>query len=309
MALKGFKGFFKGNPWSGTVLFNLVLVVLEKLVENDFVCPCRPGYTQAFFALYLIMPMTIAFVFGVYLFQFQYSKATETQCCRDIKWKILCLLSPPIVWIILFISDGRYLSCLLADLHEKNPDSTLVPLWQWCSEGKNLTQAQQEARKAFYITKLAGFGCLLAIFLIILIVMIYTCLKPKTPNEQVTHSGVGEGDTGVAGGSRAGEAKGDGGAEAGGSQIRCCSVYGKTCGASHCKDCCSKHRKACCLEHRDLPCLAHSDTNATQKTDHSDSTVSHLESQSQPTSESLCVRIKGCPCLCHQTCDCSCHKT
>ncbi|KAI4880262.1 hypothetical protein NFI96_019748, partial [Prochilodus magdalenae] len=64
MALVKLTEILKDHPWRSYVLVNLVLVLLEKLVELDFVCPCRRGYTEALFYLYLIMPMLIALNFG-----------------------------------------------------------------------------------------------------------------------------------------------------------------------------------------------------------------------------------------------------
>ncbi|KAI4880263.1 hypothetical protein NFI96_019749 [Prochilodus magdalenae] len=52
---------FRDHPCIIGVLFSVILVVLEKFVEQNFVCPCRSGYTEALFSLYLLTPMAMSF--------------------------------------------------------------------------------------------------------------------------------------------------------------------------------------------------------------------------------------------------------
>ncbi|KAL6470795.1 hypothetical protein MHYP_G00219140 [Metynnis hypsauchen] len=172
MTLSQWSDFFKQHPYSSSVLFSLVLVVLEKVVEVDFVCPCESGYTEAFFSLYLLVPMFIAFVFGLYLLSFKCSPSCE-DCCSDFL-KFLACMVPSVVWLAVFLCDGRYIACLNTELKKDYIDSDNPSPWKWCEKNQTLTAGERKALEWFYISKLLGFSVLI---LISAVALVYKCCK------------------------------------------------------------------------------------------------------------------------------------
>lgn len=148
MVLARLSGLFKQYPFGSNAIFSLILIVLEKVVENDFVCPCVKGYTEAFFWCYLLVPMFIAFVFVLYLLSFECWGQKKSAIFK----KLLACLIPPSVWLALFLCDGKYLACLMTDLNSEHADSDEMPLWEWCSKSRNLTAGQYRAEKVFFIS-------------------------------------------------------------------------------------------------------------------------------------------------------------
>ncbi|KAL7853363.1 hypothetical protein AOLI_G00202070 [Acnodon oligacanthus] len=274
MALSQWSEFFKQYPYSSSVLFSLVLVVLEKVVELDFVCPCKSGYTEAFFCFYLLVPMFIAFVFGLYLLSFECSSS------RGERWpnflKLLACVVPSVVWLAMFLCDGRYIACLNTEFNAEYSDSDNPSPWKWCEKNQTLTPDEVITLESFYISKLAGFGVLV---LVSAVALIYKCCMKYCKCLDLT-------DT-----------------------EPCCSAHGKTCSAAHCRACCEHHKRNCCPAHRNMACLAHLPEDASSSQGNRRDQSVHLELQPcHGAAACHCGKLENCPCLCHQTCRCDCHK-
>ncbi|XP_037402206.1 uncharacterized protein LOC108417063 isoform X1 [Pygocentrus nattereri] len=107
------------HPWRSFGMINLVLVVLEKFVEQDFVCPCGCKFATAFFLFYLMIPLILAIAFGVYLWKsniWSDSGTPQHQNCSKCGYtccaKFLTCTVPLVVWLVLFFGDGKYLACV-----------------------------------------------------------------------------------------------------------------------------------------------------------------------------------------------------
>ncbi|KAL7844831.1 hypothetical protein SRHO_G00233700 [Serrasalmus rhombeus] len=176
MVLGRLSEFLKDHPWSSYAIVNLVLVALEKLVENDFVCPCRRGYTWAFFSLYLLIPLLVTLNFGFYMW---ISKSwsdseppEELKCSKD--WckcfvKFLTCAFPSFFWLVLFFGDGRFVACVMTPLKEDHLDSNVQPPWEWCDRNRTLTKEQDHVQTTFYKSKISVFSVISAILLLALI--------------------------------------------------------------------------------------------------------------------------------------------
>ncbi|KAL7853364.1 hypothetical protein AOLI_G00202080 [Acnodon oligacanthus] len=174
MVLSQLAAFFTRYPYSSSVLFSLVLVVLEKFFENDFVCPCESGYTEAFFCFYLLAPMFIAFVFGLYLLSFRCVCCSGRKKCCSAFCKFLACSIPSAVWLAVFFCDGRYIACLNTELKGEYADSADPSPWKWCERNQTRTDDQLRALTSFYKSKLGGFGVLV---FITVIALLYKCCK------------------------------------------------------------------------------------------------------------------------------------
>ncbi|XP_036416255.1 uncharacterized protein LOC118800186 isoform X2 [Colossoma macropomum] len=157
MALGRLIELLKDHPWRNYVIVNLVLIVLEKLVEHDFVCPCRPGYSEAFFSLYLAMPLLMTLNFGFYMWNSKLWSEPQSQsgckyfcrCCG----KFLTCTVPSVFWVTLFFGDGRFLACVITPLQEDHVDTIALPPWEWCDKNRTLTDEQNHVQISFYISK------------------------------------------------------------------------------------------------------------------------------------------------------------
>lgn len=155
MAFRHLREFFERYPYGSNVIFSLILVILEKVVENEFVCPCVKGFTELFFWCYLLVPMFVAFVCGLYLLSFECrSNSSKKAFLANVKKVFACLIST-IAWLWVFLSDGRYLACLKTNLKSEHADSDERPPWEWCSKSRNLTAAQSHAEEIFFISKVS----------------------------------------------------------------------------------------------------------------------------------------------------------
>ncbi|XP_017543020.1 uncharacterized protein LOC108414640 [Pygocentrus nattereri] len=273
MTLSKWSDFFKQHPYSSSVLFSLVFVALEKVVEFDFVCPCESGFTEAFFCCYLLVPMFIAFVFGLYLLSFKRSSRGEHG--SDLL-KLLACMVPSVVWLAMFLCDGRYTACLYTEFGAEFSDSDNPSPWKWCEKTQTLTPDEIITLVSFYISKLVGFGVFV---LISAVALIYKCCMNYCKCLDFT-------DT-----------------------EPCCSAHGKTCSVAHCRACCEHHKPNCCSAHRDMRCSAHlpEDASSSQgnRRDHS----VHLELHScHGAAACHCAKPENCPSLHHHTCRCDCHK-
>ncbi|XP_036416254.1 uncharacterized protein LOC118800186 isoform X1 [Colossoma macropomum] len=173
MALGRLIELLKDHPWRNYVIVNLVLIVLEKLVEHDFVCPCRPGYSEAFFSLYLAMPLLMTLNFGFYMWNSKLWSEPQSQsgckyfcrCCG----KFLTCTVPSVFWVTLFFGDGRFLACVITPLQEDHVDTIALPPWEWCDKNRTLTDEQNHVQISFYISKMAVFIIISITFLGVLI--------------------------------------------------------------------------------------------------------------------------------------------
>ncbi|KAG9266024.1 hypothetical protein AMEX_G20521 [Astyanax mexicanus] len=96
-----------------------------------------------------------------------------SKCCITSKTVCQCFqyLIPSIVWIVLFLSDGRYVACYQT-ISAEHAESSQQALWEWCDLNQTLTAEQNIAEKSYYTSKLSGFGLL---FLFSLLALVYQC--------------------------------------------------------------------------------------------------------------------------------------
>lgn len=172
MTLKQLKVLLEDHPWRSYTFLNLILVVLEKLVEKDFVCPCRHGFTWAFFFLYLLMPAILSLNFGVYMWNSPHwtksparrpdsptrrpdSPAKRSVGRHESCVKFLFSSLPLVIWLLLFFGEGRYVACVMTPLKADYADSSDPP-WEWCDSNRTLTAEQNRTKEVFLISKVSS---------------------------------------------------------------------------------------------------------------------------------------------------------
>lgn len=91
---------FQKSPYASNVIFGSTLVVLEKLVEYEFACPCNPKWNWIFASAFFIAPGFIASVLMAFTLEF-----------RADRYLIFSIFTPAIFWVILLFIDGQYFAC------------------------------------------------------------------------------------------------------------------------------------------------------------------------------------------------------
>ncbi|KAI4876687.1 hypothetical protein NFI96_002243 [Prochilodus magdalenae] len=135
-------------------------------------------FRACFFIMYLVTPAFIAFTLAwFYALSHSEGSATNVPANRRLTedpenpqrnrqqqrpWKrtsiftlvewLQCLI-PSVIWVILFLSDGRYVACLSTTLEGENADSSVHPAWEWCDHNRTLTDNQKNAQRSFYVSK------------------------------------------------------------------------------------------------------------------------------------------------------------
>lgn len=125
------KNELSNSPLVSNVAFGFILMGLEKLVELEFECPCKPTWNGVFSSAFFIIPAVMAFTLMLII-----------QGCRCDTWcrKTVSLSSfvPAIVWLILLFLDGQYFACAMTDWEGRFVLVDKAAPQKWCepiSEG------------------------------------------------------------------------------------------------------------------------------------------------------------------------------
>lgn len=104
--------------------FGLILLMLEKIVEADFACPCAIGPNMTHTILFFIVPPGIVFFL---MFAVKYPCKSCESCqscvscetCKPCKFRkssfgeaLIYTIVPALTWLVLLFIDGRYYACL-----------------------------------------------------------------------------------------------------------------------------------------------------------------------------------------------------
>lgn len=116
-------------------IFSLVLVALEQILDEEFVCPCDYIYNILACVLFGAIPSIGCFVF-TYCFMFQ-SKNTEDGNRGSVRCLYATLMTA--VWLFLFFVDGRYLACALSDWEGVYAKNDTLGIEKWCKPTGNKT--------------------------------------------------------------------------------------------------------------------------------------------------------------------------
>lgn len=131
------KNELSNSPLVSNVAFGFILMGLEKLVELEFECPCRPAWNGAFSSAFFIIPAVMAFTLMLII-----------QGCRCAVWcrKTISLSSfvPAVVWLILLFLDGQYFACAMTDWEGRYVLVDKAAPQKWCEPVKEGDVTAQE---------------------------------------------------------------------------------------------------------------------------------------------------------------------
>lgn len=120
-------------------IFSIVLVALEQMLDDDFVCPCEVVYNRVIFVLYCAVPSFGCFIF-TFCFMDQFPETEDGQM-RNSSMCMKCLYSilTATVWLFVFFFDGRYLACLCSDWKGVYTKTDPLGIVRWCKPTGNET--------------------------------------------------------------------------------------------------------------------------------------------------------------------------
>ncbi|XP_060719168.1 uncharacterized protein LOC132841026 [Tachysurus vachellii] len=148
---------------------SLVLVVLEKMMDNDFVCPCQPGFNEWICVCYAVVPFITCFFITLF---FMDSKPEDkvmkgNSTCNKVLYSFLTSF----IWLFLFFFDGNYVACACSHWGGEYTETGAL---KWCKPKGNETEVLgllQETQR--YITK-SQFAAF-AIVLVITSILVTSC--------------------------------------------------------------------------------------------------------------------------------------
>ncbi|KAL6470807.1 hypothetical protein MHYP_G00219260 [Metynnis hypsauchen] len=153
------------------LLLALISAGLAKSGEFDFQCPCKWAFNFAFFFVYLLGPMIVFLIFGIWILRHSQDPDVISKCCECF---ITCTV-PPVAWMIMFFS-GKYMDCFKDELKEGYSDIEKQFLMDVCYSDQAITDEQL----TFYAKRAASLGF---VILLLLIALIHDCCKNSCQNE------------------------------------------------------------------------------------------------------------------------------
>lgn len=132
-------------------LIVLSLLMIEKLVEFEFFCPCDPGYTFVVEVLFISSTILVAFLTMV--IQISNYRKLERHCCyRSCCCMMATYLSAQVAvltWLSVLFSDGQFVVCLSSDWTGVWTTSSEFPM-KWCKPFNETHSAWME-KESFLI--------------------------------------------------------------------------------------------------------------------------------------------------------------
>lgn len=163
---------FQNGPLASNVVFALTLMVLERLVETEFECPCKGTYLNGgFVATFFTFPGISAFVLMASV------QGLKCSCDKDNVKRFFYCLVPAFVWMILLVFDGRYIACGMTDWSGRYVTADKAAPLKWC-EPENGTLYGDRLKKSqdwYFHSQWAGFGLVLVL---VLVVLVFLIIKP-----------------------------------------------------------------------------------------------------------------------------------
>ncbi|XP_041852668.1 uncharacterized protein LOC121647378 isoform X1 [Melanotaenia boesemani] len=168
------KELLKQSPLAANSCFGLILFVLEKIVEIEFVCPCKPTWNPWHVSAFFVVPAVIVFVLISYI---QSCGFKQYSCEAFMK-----SLVPTILWLILLFLDGRYVACAHTSWSGKYEIDN-ASLNRWCNPS-NSTEGSLTDTQAYYAySQYAGIMAALGLAVVYFGYLCIICKDQKNTNE------------------------------------------------------------------------------------------------------------------------------
>ena len=133
-------GSFAKSMVKEDVALSLLLVVMEKLMETEFICPCDASLF--YYNTLVICSSTIIFCLIVHIKMDQYKKLTECCDCGNILRLSGVLISGVLtvfLWLFVLSYDGQYYVCKMTYWNGTWTDNPAKVPRKWCKPSANDT--------------------------------------------------------------------------------------------------------------------------------------------------------------------------
>lgn len=89
----------------------LLLGGLEKMMDGNFVCPCKSGENELQTAYYAFIPFFGCFILTFFCVKMPDETKIKNKCtCKRFLFSTIIAF----IWLVFFFIDGRYVICALA---------------------------------------------------------------------------------------------------------------------------------------------------------------------------------------------------
>lgn len=146
-----------------------ILVAVEEIVEEDFVCPCKFAYNITVCVFYGAIPCIACFLLTYFFMDLSLNtdgQWKEISKCFRVVYSFLIAF----VWLFLFFADGRYLACAFSTWEGVYARAETLGIDKWCEptgNGTTVLESQQTTLKWISISQIVGFS----IFLLVVVAM------------------------------------------------------------------------------------------------------------------------------------------
>ncbi|KAL3971741.1 uncharacterized protein LOC102077068 [Oreochromis niloticus] len=176
------KTVFQNGAIAANVLFALIMMAVEKLVELEFECPCEGIYLNGgFVATFFIIPGILAYVLMASLQGMKFS------CDIENKGTILRRSIPAFLWAILLLFNGSYITCAMTDWSGTYVAVDKVAPLKWC-EPENGTSYQERLKKSqdwYVYSQWAGIAFIVVLILLIIKYILKGQSSPPAQSESL----------------------------------------------------------------------------------------------------------------------------
>ncbi|XP_034158319.2 uncharacterized protein LOC117596783 [Pangasianodon hypophthalmus] len=168
-------------------IFNLVLLTLENILDDNFVCPCKRNYNIALCVLYGFVPALGCVCCTLCFVDLSPQRMTEevVHSSRfNAQRKLYSVLTVPI-WLSLFFFDGRYVACAGSDWEAVYTKSNTLGNVNWCKPTGNETsvlESQQRTLELMSISQFTGLSLMIVVIGILAGFKWYWQNKPQPSN-------------------------------------------------------------------------------------------------------------------------------
>lgn len=170
------KEVFKKSPVESNVVFSFILIVLEKMVEWEFECPCNPKINLCLALAYFIVPTFIIILLMILVIQ---------ECIQE---NFSLIIFPAFIWLNLVFSDGKYFACAGTNWSGKYVTVSGSSHFKWC-QPFNETLTEEYLKKTqgwFSVSQIIGIWSLL--FTAIGYVIYKKCREDTDTRERIVDS-------------------------------------------------------------------------------------------------------------------------
>ncbi|XP_016422709.1 uncharacterized protein LOC107751482 [Sinocyclocheilus rhinocerous] len=159
----------------GALHFCFALIGLEKLMDQEFSCPCNPGFNMVLISFIFLGPALLALTMMMFI---QRPCRRSSFHCAGL---FLFSLIPPSLWMFLLLFEGEYVACSMAHWEGDYVLDEELQI-KWCKptgvrDGKvNETELRELTKKIIFYSRFSALVMLtFLVVVVIAVVSVWDC--------------------------------------------------------------------------------------------------------------------------------------